>query len=221
MDSISQYRIELERIEQEFEFDEPSGSPRFQLPQDVGHREVLDYANKYGIKHAIELRDALAVCKGVFKESIHLIDIGCGPALTAEVVREAGITVRSYFGIDHSPAQVWLARQINPQANFTTDLAVVPMIREPALVVMNHICAQENVSEEHLSRWVQDLVRIIPNGFHVLSIEPLMNTPKQDRFVSLLKEFGHASSVVVDRRTPGQFRYEKQTKVIKVEGSNI
>lgn len=221
MDAISRYQLKLNQIELEFDFEESSRSPRFQLPQNVGHREVLDYAKKYGIKHAIELRDALAACKGVFQESIHLIDIGCGPALSAEVVREAGITVRSYFGIDHSPAQVWLARQINPHANFTTDLAIVPVIREPALIVMNHICAQENVNEVHLSRWVEDLVRIIPNGFHVLSIEPLMHTPKQDQFVSLLKEFGHTCSVVLDKRTPGQFRYEKQTKVIKVQGSNF
>jgi hypothetical protein len=67
-----------------------------------------------------------------------------------------------------------------------------------------------------MKNWAQDLHRIIPNGFDLLSIEPLMNIPKQDRLISFIGDEGHQSKVLMSVRTPGQFRYEKQTKVIRV-----
>ena len=216
--AVEDYRLRLKQIEEEFNFDESDGAPRFQLPADVTYRESFDYALKYGIKHAIELKDALGAVSTHLERNVHVLDIGCGAALTASVVREAGISVKSYCGVDHAPAQVWLARLLNPGSNFMTDLAVVPMIREPALVVMNHICAQENVTEIDLHNWAKQLSRIIPNGFDLVSIEPSMKIPKQEHFISFLVEEGHFSKVIVTENTKGQFRYPKKTKVVRISG---
>jgi len=216
MGAIDDYVSRLHQIEVDYELDKTGIAPRFQLPPDVGHREAFDYAVKYGIKHSIELQDALAKVGSVLAKDVHVLDIGCGAAMSENVVAEAGINVRSYSGIDHAPAQVWLARAVNPGRNFTTDLSVIPMMREPTLVVMNHICAQENVDDSDMKNWAQDLHRIIPNGFDLLSIEPMMDTPKQDRLISFIGDEGHQSKVLMSVRTKGQFKYEKQTKVIRV-----
>jgi hypothetical protein len=216
MSVIDDYVSCLQKIELDYEIEKTGMAPRFQLPPDVGHSEAFEYALKYGVKHAIELQDALVQVGSVLQKDVHVLDIGCGAAMTENIVAAAGINVRSYSGIDHAPAQVWLARVVNPGRNFTTDLSVIPMIREPALVVMNHICAQENVDDSDMKNWAQDLHRIIPNGFDLLSIEPLMNIPKQDRLISFIGDEGHQSKVLMSVRTPGQFRYEKQTKVIRV-----
>lgn len=216
MGAIDDYVSCLLQIEVDYDLDKSGIAPRFQVPSDVGHREAFDYALKYGIKHSIELQDALAQVGSVLGKDVHVLDIGCGAAMSENVLAAAGINVRSYSGIDHAPAQVWLARAVNPGRNFTTDLSVIPMMREATLVVMNHICAQENVDESDMKNWALDLHRIIPNGFDLLSIEPLMNIPKQDRLISFIGDEGHQSKVVMSVKTPGQFRYEKQTKVIRV-----
>ena len=216
MGAIEDYVACLHQIEVDYDLGESESAPRFQLPADVSHREALDYASSYGIKHSLELQDALAVVESVLVKDVHILDIGCGAAMSENIVAAAGINVRSYSGIDHAPAQVWLARAVNPGRNFTTDLSVIPMMREPTLVVMNHICAQQNVDESDMKNWALDLHRIIPNGFDLLSIEPLMNIPKQDRLISFIGDEGHQSKVLMSVRTPGQFRYEKQTKVIRV-----
>lgn len=216
---IDEYRADLAKVDFDYDLGEAEATARFQLPRDVTHREAHSYALNYGIKHAIELQAALSEIGDEIHKNVHVLDIGCGPGLSVKVLQEANFNVRSYCGIDHAPAQIWLARLLNPNHNFTTDLSVIPTIRETALVVMNHICAQENVSETDLKNWVHDLNRIIPTGFDLLSIEPMMNTPKQDRLISFFAEFGHKSEVLVSARTPGQFRYPKQTKVIRVSGN--
>ncbi len=215
MGAIDDYVSCLKQIEVDYELDKSGIAPRFQVPANVGYSEAFHYALKYGIKHSIELQDALAMVGFVLGRDVHVLDIGCGAAMSEKVLVEAGINVRSYSGIDHAPAQVWLARAVNPGRNFTTDLSVIPMMNEPTLVVMNHICAQENVDDIDMKNWAVDLHRIIPNGFDLLSIEPLMNIPKQDRLISFIGDEGHPSKVVMSVRTPGQFRYEKQTKVIR------
>ncbi len=220
MNSIEEYRTALTRVELDYDLGEIESLVRFQLPRDVTYREAHSYAINYGIKHAIELRSALETIGENIRKDVHVLDIGCGPGLSVKVLQEANFKVKSYCGIDHAPAQIWLARLLNPNHNFTTDLSVIPTIREAALVVMNHICAQENVGDIDLKNWVHDLNRIIPTGFDLLSIEPMMNTPKQDRFISFFAESGHKSNVLVSARTQGQFRYPKQTKVIRVSRSN-
>jgi len=220
MSSIEEYRAELAKVELDYDLGETESPARFQIPRDVTYREAHSYAVKYGIKHAIELQSALDEIGDDIRRDVHVLDIGCGPGLSVKVLQEANFNVRSYCGIDHAPAQIWLARLLNPNHSFTTDLSVIPTIRETALVVMNHICAQENVSETDLKNWVHDLNRIIPTGFDLLSIEPMMNTPKQDRFISFFAEFGLKSEVLVSARTQGQFKYPKQTKVIRVSGGS-
>lgn len=220
MSSIEEYRTALARVELDYDLGECESNVRFQLPRDVTYREAHSYAMNYGIKHAVELQSALEEIGNNIHKDVHVLDIGCGPGLSVKVLQEAKFKVKSYCGIDHAPAQIWLARLLNPNHNFTTDLSVIPTIRETALVVMNHICAQENVNDIDLKNWVHDLNRIIPTGFDLLSIEPMMNTPKQDRFISFFAEFGHKSEVLVSARTRGQFRYPKQTKVIRVSRSS-
>lgn len=219
MGSIDEYRAALARVDLDYDLGETEAIAKFQLPRDVTYREAHSYATKYGILHAIELQSALEEIGNGIRKDVHVLDIGCGPGLSVKVLQEAKFNVKSYCGIDHAPAQIWLARLLNPNHNFTTDLSVIPTIRESALVVMNHICAQESVSEVDLKNWVCDLNRIIQTGFDLLSIEPMMNTPKQDRFISFFAELGHKSDVLVSARTRGQFRYPKQTKVIRVSGS--
>jgi len=220
MSSIEEYRTALARVELDYDLGECESNVRFQLPRDVTYREAHNYAMNYGIKHAVELQSALEEIGNNIRKDVHVLDIGCGPGLSVKVLQEAKFKVKSYCGIDHAPAQIWLARLLNPNHNFTTDLSVIPTIRETALVVMNHICAQENVNDNDLKNWVHDLNRIIPTGFDLLSIEPMMNTPKQDRFISFFAAFGHKSEVLVSARTRGQFRYPKQTKVIRVSRSS-
>ena len=220
MSSIEEYRTALARVELDYDLGESESNVRFQLPRDVTYREAHSYAMNYGIKHAVELQSALEEIGNNIHKDVHVLDIGCGPGLSVKVLQEAKFKVKSYCGIDHAPAQIWLARLLNPNHNFTTDLSVIPTIRETALVVMNHICAQENVNDIDLKNWVHDLNRIIPTGFDLLSIEPMMNTPKQDRFISFFAEFGHKSEVLISARTRGQFRYPKQTKVIRVSRSS-
>lgn len=216
--STDEYRVLLEAIERDYGLGISQKKPDFQVASDVSYREAFDYACHYGLKHADELRDALGLVQSFFAKDVHLLDIGCGAALSAKIVMEFGIRIRSYTGVDHAPAQVWLARLVNLGSNFTTSLEVLPMLREPGLVIMNHICAQKNVGDDDLENWARNLNRIFPDGFDVLSIEPQMNIPKQDRFIEFLNKVGHDSTVLTRLRTPGQFAYPKQTAVIRVGG---
>jgi SAM-dependent methyltransferase len=209
----------LDDIQRRHNIAEWQGSSGFQLPPDISQSQAIEYAKTYGIKHARELEDAVTVVKKWLQQDSNAIDIGCGPGMSARVLQGLSLNLRRYYGIDHANSQIWLARQLNVGegniANFSTSLALLPVVEAPLLVIMNHICHQEAVSETDLHRWADNLKKMPP--YRILSVEPQMSGEKQDNFLSILRDHGRATRELCNVRTKSQYKTDKITKVIAVD----
>lgn len=210
---------ELEGIRLEHKIEEWPESSGYQLPADIPQSRAIKYAKTYGIRHARELEDSLAVVKKWLQQDVNVIDIGCGPGMSSRVLQGLSFNVKRYFGIDHSPNQIWLARQLNVGvghiANFSVSLALLPVVEAPLLVIMNHICHQDDVDETDLHRWAENLKKMPP--YRILSIEPQMVGEKQARLLSIFRDHGRTTKELCNERTKSQFKSDKVTKVIAVD----
>lgn len=209
----------LDGIQREHGIEEWPGSSGFQLPTDITQSQALKYAKTYGIKHACELEDAVAVVKKWLQQDLNVIDIGCGPGMSSRVLQGLSFNVKRYFGIDHARTQIWLARQLNigagNVANFSTSLALLPVVEAPLLVIMNHICHQDDVSETDLHQWADNLKKMPP--YRILSIEPQLVGEKQAKLLSIFRDHGRTTKELCTERTKTQFKAVKITKVIAVD----
>jgi SAM-dependent methyltransferase len=210
---------ELDNIQREHKIEEWPGSSGYQLPADTTQSRAIKYAKTYGIKHACELEDAVAVVKKWLQQDVNVIDIGCGPGMSSRVLQGLSFNVKRYFGIDHARNQIWLARQLNigagEIANFSASLALLPVVEAPLLIIMNHICHQNNVSETDLHRWADNLKKMPP--YRILSIEPQMGGEMQAKLLSIFRDHGRTTRELCTERTKSQFKADKITKVIAVD----
>lgn len=211
---------DIQQIVQERSIEPFVGSPRFQLPHDVSLPEAVAYARRYGVLHARELEDAVDAVKDCIPSEVSVLDIGCGPGMTARVLSGLNFEVNTYFGLDHANNQVRLARWLNagqPYAsNFSSRLDVFTPTQKPTLVVMNHICHQTGVTEVDLHHWAMNLNRVIGFPYQLLSIEPPLSGGMQGMLLEIFKARGRATQTLYDLRTAGQFKVDKVTKLFAI-----
>lgn len=213
------FLVQLEEIQRVHNIEEWAGSSGFQLPAHISKSQAMKYGKTYGIKHARELEDAIVKVKKWLDQDVNVIDIGCGPGMSAKVLQGLSFNLRRYYGIDHSDSQVWLARQLNVGAgsvcNFSKSLALLPVVQAPLLIIMNHICHQGDVSETDLHRWATNLKKMPP--YRVLSIEPQLSGAKQGKLLNIFQDHGRRTRELCTVLTKSQFRTKKLTKVIAVD----
>jgi len=211
---------ELTRIMQNQQVPTFEGTARFQLPSEISKSEAVAYASRYGIKHARELEDAVNALGKTIRKQISVVDIGCGPGMSARVLSGLSFQISTYFGQDYAPSQVWLARQMNEgqeyASNFSSRLDSFTPTQHPTLVIMNHICHQAGVSEIDLQKWAMNLNRIIPVPYQLLSIEPPLSGGSQDQLLKIFRAHGRATQTLHQVPTRGQFRANKVTQLIAV-----
>jgi len=213
------FENELEEIQLRHNIEDWPGSSGFQLPSDITKSRAIKYARTYGISHARELEDAVSEVSLWLPQDGNVIDIGCGPGMSARVLMGCSFKLSRYFGIDHSESQVWLARQLNIGSgnvcNFSKSLALLPVVEAPLLIVMNHICHQGDVSETDLHRWATNLKKMPP--YRILSIEPQLAGGKQAKLLDIFRDHGRSTRELCDVRTKSQFKAKKITKVVSVD----
>ena len=174
------YKQKLARINILGNRAQSSGGGNFQVPSHLSHSDAYSYASSYGVRHSNELRDALKSLglpeRSHFFQShlVDVLDVGCGPSLTLDILKEFGIRIDNFSGYDHAESMLWLARELNSGAKvkFAKKLDNIDVSRRQGLVIMNHVINQKFVSENTLKIWVGQLKRIFPKGFFYISIEP-------------------------------------------------
>ena len=132
------------------------------------------------MRHSNELRDALKSL-GLAQRSLsfqsHLVDVldvGCGPSMTLDILKEFGIRIDNFSGYDHAESMLWLARELNSddKVRFERNLDDFDVSQRQGLVIMNHVINQKFVTENILKNWIGQLKRIFPKGFSYVSVEP-------------------------------------------------
>ena len=199
----------------------------YELPSDISKPDLIAYTKKYGFKHLQELRIALReVFVGAGKatpptSSVDVLDIGCGPGMSRTILREFGISVKTYSGVDYAENCLWLAKELNSdlsscsepsvEGQFVLSLDEIKPSEVVGFVIMNHVLNQRFVNELKLTSWAKNLSRIYPHGFYLLSVEPQkISFENQTKLWKgmLLKEnitILNSLSLVV----PGEFKAEK------------
>ena len=160
----------------------------YELPSDISKPDLIAYTKKYGFKHLQELRIALReVFVGTGKaapptSSVDVLDIGCGPGMSRTMLREFGISVKTYSGVDYAESCLWLANELNSdlsscsepsvEGQFVLSLDEIKPAEVVGFVIMNHVLNQPFVNELKLTSWAKNLNRIYPYGFFLLNVEP-------------------------------------------------
>ena len=174
------YKQKLDRINIPGNRVQSLGSGNFQVPSHFSHSDAYSYASSYGVRHSNELRDALKSL-GLAQRSLsfqsHLVDVldvGCGPSMTLDILKEFGIRIDNFSGYDHAESMLWLARELNSddKVRFERNLDDFDVSQRQGLVIMNHVINQKFVTENILKNWIGQLKRIFPKGFSYVSVEP-------------------------------------------------
>lgn len=171
----------------------------FQIPENISKANLIAYTNRYGFRHLQELRNAL---RELFVASGHssaplspvdVLDIGCAQGLSHYILPEFGINARTYSGVDYAESCLWLAKELNSHVlnldkssslfdsplphtsklgQFVKSLYDIKTSEIRGFVIMNHVQNQYSVSESTLLVWAEQLKRIYPLGFYLVSVEP-------------------------------------------------
>ena len=171
----------------------------YQIPENISIADLIAYTNRYGFRHLQELRNAL---RELFVTSDHssaplspvdVLDIGCAQGLSRYILPEFGINARTYSGVDYAESCLWLAKELNSHVlnlhkssslfdsplphtsklgQFVKSLYDIKTSEIRGFVIMNHVQNQDSVSESTLLVWAEQLKRIYPLGFYLVSVEP-------------------------------------------------
>jgi len=169
----------------------------FQINPTITLRQAIAYAYRYGLNHNQELARAIK-CLNLPSlyalGTVDVLDIGCGPAMTLDVLRQLGLHSKSNNGFDHAGSFVWLARELNSQftGQYETHLERIQISPRTGFVVMNHVLNQSSVDIATLELWAGELKRIYFKGFYLLSIEPTKAEylAQTEKFQSILSKVG-------------------------------
>lgn len=152
----------------------------FQIDSTISMRQAYSYACGHGLNHSNELKSAMKSLG--FQNQLSLarlgfvdvLDVGCGPGMTLDVLLEFGLQVNSYSGFDYAHSFVWLARELNNdvEGNFVAKMPDLPKSKRTGFILMNHVLNQNKVTTGLLKTWIQEFKRIYSGGFSLLSIEP-------------------------------------------------
>ena len=152
----------------------------FQIKSTLTMRQAYSYACGHGLNHSQELRSAMKSLGFQNQLSLHrlglvdILDVGCGPGMTLDVLLEFGLHINSYSGFDYADSFVWLARELNNdvEGNFVVRMPDLPTSKRTGFILMNHVLNQDEVTTDLLKTWIQEFKRIYSKGFSLLSIEP-------------------------------------------------
>ena len=188
-------------------------SDRGQVFAESSFEKVINYTLKYGLNHALELRDAISEWKNLIIGEPHLLDLGCGIGLSDLVLRCCGVETSSYAGVDHNPEMLKLALQFNLGSTFTKEIRTVQRNREDGILIINHLFGQGEVTKKNLSEFTYYISRIFTKRFTVLNIEPQMSIIEANRttFRELLKSVGFSEEINDFKQTKTQFNTSKNS----------
>jgi len=204
----------------------------YQIEEDITKADLISYTKKYGFKHLQELRNSL---RALFTYptgcspptfQVDVLDIGCAHGLSRYLLLEFGIIAATYSGVDHAKNCLWLAKEINenftnfslspslfrkvpPQigGQFVANITELQKSELVGFVIMNHVQNQISVSESTLGIWAEQLKRIYPCGFNILSVEP--SSPeyreKAELFATNLRQSGVRIHKWISLKVDGEF----------------
>lgn len=152
----------------------------YQIESTISMRQAYSYACGHGLNHSHELKSAMKSLGFQNQRSlaqlgfVDVLDVGCGPGMTLDVLLEFGLQVNSYSGFDYADSFVWLARELNNdvEGNFVVKMPDLPKSRRTGFILMNHVLNQDQVTTGLLKTWIQEFKRIYSRGFSLISIEP-------------------------------------------------
>jgi hypothetical protein len=204
----------------------------YQIEEHITKADLISYTRKYGFKHLQELRNSL---RALFTYptgcspptfQVDVLDIGCAHGLSRYLLLEFGIIAATYSGVDHAKNCLWLAKEINenftnfslspslfrkvpPQigGQFVANITELQKSELVGFVIMNHVQNQISVSESTLGIWAEQLKRIYPCGFNILSVEP--SSPqyreKAELFATNLQQSGVRIHKWISLKVDGEF----------------
>jgi len=167
---LSFYEQRLKTVHAHYRPDFTGYGNRGQITHEASFNEAMTYSGQ-AVKHATEFRDAWQTFQQTLPKSAHFIDLGCGIGMTPAILKDEGVEVLSYQGFDHNEHMVFIAQRLNLEANIQTDLRELNAIDGECVVLMNHVFGQEDVNENVLNTWCEQLERIASAGFTFISIE--------------------------------------------------
>jgi SAM-dependent methyltransferase len=206
-------REKIQKIKIDQKLGSDGSSDRGQVFADSSFERVINYTLKYGLDHALELRDAVTEWKNLIVGVPHLLDLGCGIGLSDMVLRCCGIETSSYAGIDHNPEMLKLALKFNLGSTFTKEIRTVQRNRQDGFLIINHLFGQQELSQENLSEFAYYISRIFTQRVNILNIEPQMSIIEVNRtaFRELLKAVGFNEDLSDLRKTKTQFASPKNS----------
>ena len=170
MNNLHFFENRIKTIKAHFQHEFTGYQNRGQIAKDSDIHEASTYG-PLGIAHAKEFQQTVDKLKPNIPSTIHVIDIGCGYALSRAVLKDSGINYKSYYGFDPNESMLWFAKQIEGDGKFSSNLDQLPLFREHVLVIINHVFGQESVSHADMSSWVSNLKRSCNAGFTLMSVE--------------------------------------------------
>jgi SAM-dependent methyltransferase len=188
MEHRQAYAKKVSFIEREYKLPHSDFSD-FQVLRDISKSDAISYAKKYGGLHLQELCYALQELfdgnKSLFrpKFEVDVLDVGCGPGMSRDILFEFGIHPCTYSCFDYADAFLWLAKELNNDSlgQFINSLYEMKSSELCGFIIMNHVQNQNSISEITLKTWAEQFKRIYPNGFYLLSIEPKFSEFKERR----------------------------------------
>jgi SAM-dependent methyltransferase len=211
MNNLHYFENRMKTIKAHFQHDFTGYQNRGQITKESNVHEASTYG-PLGVAHAKELSQTVEKLRACIPNNIHILDIGCGYALSRAVLKDSGIFYKSYRGFDTNESMLWFAKQIDKDGEFLGSLDQLPIFNEHVLVIINHVFGQDSVSLSDLTDWVTALTGSCKDGFTLLSIEidgyaPAMRNFTQFRKILDSTKFGVRNEI--EYRIKGQHKNEK------------
>jgi hypothetical protein len=181
MTNLHFFENRIKTIRSHFRHSNTGYGNRGQISPDASVDDVATYA-PLGIAHANELQQTLEDLKKFVPNELHVLEIGCGMALSRAVFKDGDLSISSFHGYDINEQMLWYAKRIVEGGYFYDELDRVPEIKGDGLLLLNHVFGQDTVAASHISTWVRNISRVFPNGCLFLSIEPERYAPSNQGF---------------------------------------
>jgi trans-aconitate methyltransferase len=199
----------------------------------TSHEEVKLYGRKLARFHAEEFSTAInrLKLKDYFRGPVDVIDIGCGHGMSCYALRAAGLNIQSFQGFDHNEHMINDARRIalNLEDNsmfpksveFFIDFNQLSPVKHECLMVINHVLNQRFVLETTLEDWCNELDRLTPDEFILISIEPHHSNPANKLLLrSIMENTSHRRTWDVvnhlNLQSKSSFQQTKDVEIIRV-----
>ena len=212
MNNLHFFENRIKTIKAHFQHEFTGYQNRGQIAKESNIHEASTYG-PLGIAHAKEFQQTIDKLKPNIPSTIHVIDIGCGYALSRAVLKDSGVSYKSYYGFDPNESMLWFAKQIDGEGKFFSSLDQLPVFRDHVLVIINHVFGQDSVSQADMCSWVSNLKRSCHAGFTLMSIEIDGFLPAARNF-TLFRKFVKSMNLCVQNEV--EYRIQGQHKNNKI-----